>query len=558
MLIPIDISYIKPHLDNINSVFGTSRFFCQHFIEDSECNNTLEPLISRYNDVLRDYHTISHLIASQSKRSAWFSGIGTVIKHIFGNMDEEDAIKYSNAIQKLQGNDKNLASLIKENIVITKTAVTDLKETVETINSNEARLSSAVDRLMLSSKNFSMIVDELTLRSRFNEISNVLASSLLTLSFKLEDIISGIMFAKSHTLHPAILTPRQLFNELVDNMRLLPNDKEFPVAVDLNNIHTILSSSELVTYFVDNKIVFTLKIPLVQNREYNLYKNVPVPVPHDTNTPTSYAMIVPSSKYIAVSKDTITYTNLDDLNKCKIITDQIYICNSINVYSTSSNPSCETEIMTKIIQTLPEQCTIKFIHGVIDMWQQLQRNRWIYVQSERSKLSIKCDSDITEINLLGTGVLNLPVKCNAYCKNIEMYAKSYPRINVNIINSDFDLVNDSCCNSLEFKKLYSNVPSLKLTNINLDNLKELDVNSNKMLADVNRILNQPDMLLEYKSYYPVLTFCILVLICIVFIFVLYKKYGKCLKSPKTNSPKSDPILDIELQQTSSPRLKTSN
>ncbi|KOB71037.1 putative oligopeptidase A, partial [Operophtera brumata] len=100
VLAPVDISYIKPHIDNINSVLGTTRFLCQQLnnIDDAECHNILEPLTSRLNDLIKDYAAISHLIPLRSTRSAWIAGGGSILKQIFGTMDENDALKYDSAV----------------------------------------------------------------------------------------------------------------------------------------------------------------------------------------------------------------------------------------------------------------------------------------------------------------------------------------------------------------------------------------------------------------------------------------------------------------------------
>lgn len=91
IVIPMDVSFIKPHIDNLNAIFGTTRFLCRDILENTECHNMLEPLTLRFKDAIRDFESISHLMPTQVKRSAWFSGVGTVFKHVFGTMDEDDA-----------------------------------------------------------------------------------------------------------------------------------------------------------------------------------------------------------------------------------------------------------------------------------------------------------------------------------------------------------------------------------------------------------------------------------------------------------------------------------
>lgn len=253
VLVPIDVGYIQPHLENIKIALSTTRFYCQqNELSTSKCHNFLQPLASRLDDIIRDYSSISHLISDRNKRSAWFAGVGTVFKHIIGTMDEDDSIKYNAAIKYLDNNDKRLSSIIKENILLTDTALRNYNETFKIIKINEARMGTAIENLSSVFNNISNIPKELYIESKLNEMFNELSSSLLTLSFKLDDIIHAIMFAKSHTIHPSVLTPSQLYKELSNNVKDL--NSELPISLSLDNIHVLIDIVKTTCYFIDHKI----------------------------------------------------------------------------------------------------------------------------------------------------------------------------------------------------------------------------------------------------------------------------------------------------------------
>lgn len=335
VLIPIDISYIKPHIDNIRTVLGTARFFCQQseYNDNSKCHNYLLPLVPRLDNILRDYSAISHLISDRDKRSAWFAGIGSAFKQIIGTMDENDAIRYNNAIQTLDDNNKKLALLVKDKILMTNAAINNHNETLNVIKINEARLNSAIESLNVGVNGLSNTTSILYVESKMNEIYNELSSSLFTLSFRIENVINSIMFTKSHSIHPSVITPTQLYEELSHNLKNLDKNSELPLDLSLNSIHSLINIAQLSCYYVDKKIVFVIKIPLVIRIEYNLYKTIPVPIPHDKNHPHSYAMVIPNCNYIAISRDKTTYMYLNDLKDCANIVNDIYICNKLNAYS---------------------------------------------------------------------------------------------------------------------------------------------------------------------------------------------------------------------------------
>lgn len=558
VIIPIDISFIKPHIENLNGVIGTSRYLCKqsNAFDELECHNLLQPLSVRYYDIVRDFESISHLIEFRSKRSAWFGGIGTVFKHLFGTMNEDDAIKYSNAIQSVENDQIRLSELMKENILVTKSTLSSYKNIINDLGNNEKILNSAVENLSNKLKNLTLLTDKIIIKSNINEMFNMLESSLLTLSFKLEDIVNGIMFSKSNILHPSIITPKLLFSELVDNYRFLPNFRQFPVSLSLENIYILLNISELATFYNKNKIVFVLKVPLVTSNEFSLYNCIPFPVLNKFENKT-YSTIIPSTKYIGITRDRALYCKLSSLHSCKIIYDMFYVCELLNVYSTSANAICESEIISKALNSVPKQCEINFFQGDIEIWERLNNNKWIYVISEKSKLSITCQkSGDNEINIIGTGILNLPIDCIAYYKDLILIPKSTKTIEIQTVNSTFDLLNDKCCDVIKLNSIENNIPNLTLKNINLDSISaEHNKATSQMVKHLDKIIEKPHIVL-YGQYYSYSTICILIIVLLIISLLIYKYCkGKCQRVFKMKSKGSAQINNIELEIVETPKVQ---
>lgn len=527
VVIPYDMSYMEPHLKNINSILGTTRFICTQIelelLNNSnslECHNMLEPLSVRYQDIVSGYSAISHLIDKRFKR-AWIGGIGTLSKIVFGTLDENDAIRYDNAIKDLQNNDKRLGSLLKENILITSNILSKFNETVYKIQINEASLNLAIDNLTFKQKLLQTDFDKLTITSHINSILNSLEASILTLSFQLEDITNAIMLCSQNILHPAVLAPEQLYNEIVDNYRYLPIDLKLPINLALSNIHSLMNISRIACYSSDNKIVFILRIPLVTPKEYNVYHTIALPTPHNNVKPSSFSYVIPSHRYIAMTKDNSEYCNMDSLQECTIVNKREYICDVMTVFPTGANPSCESELLSKVISELPVQCHTDFLHGHIDLWKPLHNNAWIYVQSESNKLYVECPNHkISETSIIGTGILTLPNNCIAYCKSTKLITKSDNlNINVTVSHSDFNIINDSCCNLDKFKFTMSNEPSLTLQNIDLDTFTSETKSKLKAVSDeTDKILNEHHIV-KYETHYSIL---IMLIFCIILIFFIVK------------------------------------
>lgn len=537
------------------------RFLCnQYQLEisgDLECHSMLEPLSVRYNDIVSEYSSFSHLTSSNRvRRSAWLGIVGTLSKTIFGTLNEDDAIKYDNAIQSIQNNEKKLSSLIKENILVTTTTLSKLNKTFHDVKTNEVNLNLAIDDLSQKLKNISQISNEINFKVKLNSILNSLESSLLALSFQLQDITNAIILCSQHILHPAILPPAQLYEELVDNYIHLPLGTKLPIDLDLSNIHKLINVSNVVCFTLNNKIIFVLKIPLVSPRQYNLFHCIALPTPHTSVETQYFSFVKPSYKYIAMTKDKSEYCNLPSLTECKIISDQEYICDIPSVYPTSANPSCESELLSTLVTTLPVQCKTDFIHGHIDLWKRITNNRWLFVQSVNNKLFIECyKQTITEVNIIGTGIFKSPENCIAYSKTTRLVPKlNNVNVNISIVQPDFSIINDSCCNLLNIKEKSHESP-VKLENIDLD-LFTLDLKSKfKTIYDEADQIQNQHPILKYETHYSV---AIILILISIFLFFMYKfviviksrsrhswSFPNLIRIARPTSPEQNPTLNLE-------------
>lgn len=527
IIIPIDISHFNSHIENIKHVLKTTEHLCKQtpiIHLNTDCYSMFQPLIVRYHDLDKGFGAISHLSNNRVKRSSWFGGVGTVLKHIIGTLDEDDAVKYDQAIDSVQNDIKQLSHLMKENILVTTSVLSYYNESLNKIKNNEIILNNAVNNLSLNLKNISELTNGFQIWSHINKIFDSLESSILTLSFQLEDITNAILFSSQNILHPAMITPQQLYQELADNYRYLPNSLELPIPLDISSVHIILRLCKIICYYINNKIVFLLQVPLVKVDQYMLFHNIALPTPYNSKHPNSFSLIIPSSKHIAMTKDKTHYCNVDNLELCTTIQPGVFICDVPNIYSIDAKPSCESEFLSKIISEVPKQCDTKFIFGNLDIWKPLQNNRWLYVQTKPNKVSIDCISYMHEINIVGTGILTIPDHCTAFCKSTTLTPK-YNVLNITSpINSvpAFNVINDPCCNYAKFNVVIDNVSPINLQNIDLDEINSKSkLLTNSFLHSLNNIENKPHII-EYGTHYSTLIMVITFLVILYLSFLSYK------------------------------------
>ncbi|KAF9404771.1 hypothetical protein HW555_014177, partial [Spodoptera exigua] len=278
------------------------------------------------------------------------------------------------------------------------------------VKENENRLNDNLNKIEKTFANILNTNDKLEIKTQLSLLLNSLESIIITLSFDIDDVNNAILFSKMNVLHPTVLSPMQVYKELELHANHLPRHAELPIPLTLYNVNEIINISDIICYYHESKLILILKIPLVLTQVYNLFENIPLPISYDNKTPNTYILIAPNKQFLAISLDRLFYSQFDSVSECKMIKDKCFVCALSNMYSTIASPSCETILLTDVIDKLPKSCQTRILRGNVDLFHKISNNRWIYVQSEPNKCHIICTgdpSDHVEI-LLGTGTLHIP------------------------------------------------------------------------------------------------------------------------------------------------------
>lgn len=488
-----------------------------------DCTNSLTPLQSHHLNNIKKFSSISYLISNQQPqrfKRGLIDGGGSLLKTFFGTLDNDDAVAFNEAISQVQSDEKQLAHLMKNNIHVIMSTISNFNASLAKLNENSNRINKNLD---IINKSYEQIInsnDKLDIQNRLNTLLNILESLILTSSFDLEDINNAILFSKINILHPSVLSPYQLFTELEHNSNYLPKYCEFPIAITQHNVHELIDISNLISYYSNNKIVIVLKIPLVLPQTYTLYRVIPLPVPHDITKPDSFALISPNTRYVAMTTDRMMYSLLDSVEKCKVIRNVCYVCELTNVLSTIANPTCETLLLSEVRHSLPRLCNAKILYGSIDVFEKINNNKWIYVQSEPGKMHISCDNDLGSHDqiLFGTGILSLPKNCKGFYKTLQFTPSDEIVTNITVTFSNFNIVNDECCEQTKLNKSISYLPFVKLSNVNMDSLLHASTQLKDFEKDLNK-LEEPSHLQKYSTHYLSVTY---VLTILFLLYILYK------------------------------------
>lgn len=498
-----------------------------------DCKDTINPLEILIQANNLKYESLSHLIAEnptdRTKRALEFGG--EILKFFFGTLDADDARKYDDAISTCQHNEHEIFSMMKENIHIVQSTINNFNVSIHKLNNNEIKLNKQIEKLDYIFSENSKTHSRIFNIEKINSIFNVIEGSLLSISNILDTILNSILFAKANILHPYIITPTKLYEELSNSIQS-KRTSEFPVPLTLENIHIIMDLSTLTSYFFNNKLVFVIKIPLINPTKFSIYKNLPLPTPRDEKLFQTYVLIHPSKLYVAVTDDRLSYALLDNILDCKLVNNEYMICPLVSILSTISNPTCETKLLTEVTLSLPEMCDYKLIYGNIDVWQKLNDGRYIYVQSKASKLTMKCNNEITDYKLQGTGILSLENDCVAYFQTLQFYpSHKYKSFLPSQLQINYNIIEDDCCKYNIVNESSTFLSPISLSNIDLESLKLASHKLDNLENQIQQAENQPHIV-KYGIYYSALTY---LAISSIFAYIFYKIYEKCFSNCKSAS-----------------------
>lgn len=529
----VEIISIKPYLDKVRHSMTNILDFCdkaQTLAIDIHCKDAINPLEILINSNYLKYDSLSHLISEKPqnrfKRSLEFGG--EILKFFFGTLDADDARKYDEAITSCQQNEQQIFSLMKDNIHVVQSTINNFNISIRQLNNNELRLNKQIEKLNYIFTQNSKTNTNLINVSKINSIFTIIEGSLLSVSNILDTILNSVLFAKANILHPYVLTPTRLYNEL-SNSKFTRSNLEFPIALSLDNIHNIIDASKLTSYYYNNRIIFILQIPLINPMKFSIYKILPLPTPQSEYNYKTYVHIQSSKLYVAVTDDRLNYALLNSLSDCKNINYDYKICPLPSILSTINNPSCETKLLTEVTLSLPELCDSKVIYGNINLWQKLNDGRYIYVQSKPSKLTIKCENNnvIKDYTLQGTGIMSLEDNCIAYFQTLQFRPIHNLKTTLpNQISISYNILEDDCCKYNIINNSLHMISPVTLTDVDLESLKLASHKLDNLENQINLAQNQSHIM-KYGHYYSALTYVIIVTISC---FILYKIYKKCIQN----------------------------
>lgn len=525
------------------SMYGQD-ILCSGFPELQRLQRKLESLksdIETINDLIGQSDVITKNINKRRIKRDVSDFVGQISKILFGTLDSTDADYYNKQIDLVYNNSKQLTDLYKKQVSIIKSTIGKFSDVFRANNEKFKEIDFNFYTLHRKISNNTFKITEIQLNTKVNSYLIECSEMLLEYELELEILTDAILLARRGLIHPKILTPKELFNNLKASQYTL-DGKRLPVALDPSEFTNLIDASNINIFYKNHRLTYIIEIPLIEQSNFTLYHVIPLPIKQSERE--LYAFINPTYTYLGLSSDKQLYTHITELelSKCKSIND-VKICKQTDLYQVSAIHNCESELLKSArLESILAKCDVRVMKIYNTVWYQLKTiNSWLYTAPRNETLHISCkDNKPRQTQLFSTGFIRLSTECDATSDNALLHSqtarvvstmnKNYiPNVNLNISKLYEDL-----------KKQDVNVSELHL--LNIEKTPNIDIHLLKTASStLDEIYKEADVLGKHhhmetlhqkvirEFYYSSYTVVGLVILYVTIRYSLISKYISVIK-----------------------------
>ena len=493
--------------------------------------NILASSLKNNSDYYREYHnsfsslsaletrienSIEQIIPTQNnhkRKRGLFNPLGSFIKALTGNLDQNDAEQIDARIEKLQNTQNKLKIDTINQITLLDSTINKFKTMISNITHNELVLKSRM--LQLES-----IINNVELhQTDFHQyyLSYTIITQITLMYQSIHDIFDkieiAITFAKINVLHNSIIEPNVLLAE-IKNLNSHLNTDKLPLEPKSQNILIFEKLITIKSFLKGNNIVFMLELPLVESETYQYFNLFPLPIPDNQ----SFLTIIPFKPYLALGNTKYAYTN----QKCLEIQSQSYLCRETRTALIEDNPSCA-------VQLIKHHQNVTTCHPFKTQLHEIQSTKiidgkWLITIPNQTISIVKCQKSEENIPVFGSYLLETSTDCRVQIKSktFESYKPNHLLFSkVNLPTLNLSLINQSPPKSLE-------LPAMDLNFVNLEATQDIQAKLKKQREELEE-MSSP-IYTNRTSFWTISLYFLFFLITIYFV---YRKF--IVKKSKNNT-----------------------
>lgn len=388
----IDLEKIDQQIDLIKLQLTdlANRIPNQHFLS---FKYIIFHLTNRLNEISTKISTFEPI---RVKRGL-FNPLGTFIKSISGNLDNNDALRFENALKILQNNENLLSESLSQHISLFKELSLQQSQVLNNISSNQRTLEKAISYIV----NVTSTDKDLSIKyMQLSQLFTILSYNIQKLSDEISRIENILAFSRTKSIHHSLLSSKDLKGMLKKLKQLYTSDNI--LSLDIRYYYDLIS---LGYYFIEKKIVIVLKFPLVLLPTYDLYRLCPVPNKYSQ-------IILPTLPFMATNSKEFVYMEAE----CQKVATW-YICNHKARIQNKEHRDCVYDLIYQ--QEIEGTCHPTPISLYKEALLELDSQHYIMSFPKPTKVQLECGQEEHRL-LEGSFLATIPHNC--YIKSPEFTA----------------------------------------------------------------------------------------------------------------------------------------
>lgn len=333
---------------------------------------------------------ISELVPTRRLKRGLLNPLGSVIKLITGNLDNDDALRYDAMINEV----KTQQNSIDRKVTVITEVLNTLIDSTNNSRTNFIQLDNAItnirQRMNESYRHLGVL--------KIHNLYTLFFHNFQTLHARISEVETIIAFSKLGMLHQAVIDSNELLT-ILQTIERHNHKLVFPAR--LENVLKLETCIRPKIYVKGDQITFVLEIPLVDNDVYTYYKLLPLPI---TNTLNQTSLILPKFPYIlAKGLKTVSLRG-----PCREVDESQFLCEEDQT-SPFVRDECVVDLVTFAQDT--SSCTPYIVNFLGVKVENILPNRWMVYTKKSIILTQDCNGEVTHHTIQGTYVVTLDDDC---------------------------------------------------------------------------------------------------------------------------------------------------
>ncbi|XP_050314503.1 uncharacterized protein LOC126748980 [Anthonomus grandis grandis] len=343
----------------------------------------------------------------------------------------------------------------------------------------------------------------------------------------LNDLLNAIAFARLKMLHSSIITPKDLINALQEISQTLRKNN-LPLPTYSSSVTQYIDIIGLEAYQTDTRIVFILKIPLVEPETYTLYHLYTTPI---FDNRTEFHHVIPThQKYIAQNDDSMLYISLSNMKNCKPLAIHQKICSDVLPYPIDSEAICEAQLL-KGPSHLPKTCQVSLLLAQGYNVKEIDLNLWLITVSNPLPITIKCEGkEVKTIIIQINSLLKLQPYCNGFVGVTRIQAKRIIDRDQNVTYKNHQvMVPYKCCQNIPEKIKIPDLKPIKLNNLDIEDLNIAQHQLDQYSEELEKIMRKP-FIEKHQSWFIISLMTLISVLIGLYVLIKCRRRRRLLPS----------------------------